>query len=851
MQAIHGMAHKLKEKVLLGVHDLTGQLLQESTPEEDRDEAALLAQSHRHGSFAPVRQHAKVKYYIDGHDYCWAVSEAIEHAKETIFIEDWWLTPELYLRRPPSHYPEYRVDALLKRKAEQGVKIFVVVYKEVSQAMTLDSRHTKDALQNLHENIVVLRHPDHDVGGTFFWSHHEKFVVIDNQIAFLGGIDLCFGRWDTHSHPLADFNGGKEGYEMFPGQDYSDARVRDFEDVKNWDRLLVDKTSVPRMPWHDISLCVVGEPVLDVARHFCERWNFVKSEKALDKSKVPFLQPPLGGFSRQTFKQPITEGLLRSRSTRFRHGTRGINGSSRAQVLRSSAQWSSGISLERSIQTAYISAITEAKHYVYIENQFFITATDNDPAYIIKNQIGAAIVKRIIRAHDEGEKFKVFIMMPLVPAFPADLSTKASRDAKAVMHYQYASISRGAKSICEKLRRAGLDPDNYIRFYSLRSYDRIHQNKLEEMMARAAGFTPDPSKVTEAEVEHTQINYPPQQPQPQQQSGNHHERPHKDHSFGSYPFPLPNHMPHISHHHLPRFPNPFSQDEDKNQPPPELYPPPQPPRQTVTPPPPPPSGPSDSISKHAMKGGNIHQEPWLSQSTFTSSDTTNSRHNDPDRQEASAYVSEELYIHAKLLIADDRLVIMGSANINDRSQCGDRDSEIALLVEDQDFIPSHMNGRQYEASRFAATLRRQLWKEHLGLLKDQSLTGEITQNMLPLPVPQLDETGTYEDQLVADPLNDAALDLWNTTAKVNTEAFREVFHCVPDDTVRNLDQYKSFYPDPNVITIGHVWNSSLTTQDIRNHLGKVRGHLVEFPTHFLEEEDLKADALTLTLELYT
>lgn len=35
---------------------------------------------------------------------------------------------------------------------------------------------------------------------------------------------------------------------------------------------------------------------------------------------------------------------------------------------------------------------------------------------------------------------------------------------------------------------------------------------------------------------------------------------------------------------------------------------------------------------------------------------------------------------------------MGSANLNDRSQCGDRDSEIALLVEDQDFIPSQMNG---------------------------------------------------------------------------------------------------------------------------------------------------------------
>lgn len=36
---------------------------------------------------------------------------------------------------------------------------------------------------------------------------------------------------------------------------------------------------------------------------------------------------------------------------------------------------------------------------------------------------------------------------------------------------------------------------------------------------------------------------------------------------------------------------------------------------------------------------------------------------------------------------------MGSCNLNDRSQCGDRDSEIALIVEDKDTIPSQMNGK--------------------------------------------------------------------------------------------------------------------------------------------------------------
>jgi phospholipase D1/2 len=59
---------------------------------------------------------------------------------------------------------------------------------------------------------------------------------------------------------------------------------------------------------------------------------------------------------------------------------------------------------------------------------------------------------------------------------------------------------------------------------------------------------------------------------------------------------------------------------------------------------------------------------------------------------------------------------MGSANINDRSQKGDGDSEIALCVEDTDMIESRMDGQPYMASRFAATLRRKLFRGELARL---------------------------------------------------------------------------------------------------------------------------------------
>ena len=90
----------------------------------------------------------RLSRHIDGHDYFYALSEMLDSARECIFIlvcvslslisvvrvtlvKDWWLTPELYLRRPPAYYPEWRLDRILQRKAQQGVKIYVIVYKEV------------------------------------------------------------------------------------------------------------------------------------------------------------------------------------------------------------------------------------------------------------------------------------------------------------------------------------------------------------------------------------------------------------------------------------------------------------------------------------------------------------------------------------------------------------------------------------------------------------------------------------------------------------------------------------------------------------------------------------------------
>lgn len=72
--------------------------------------------------------------------------------------------------------------------------------------------------------VKVMRHPDHYLSsGTFFWAHHEKLVIIDQLIAFVGGVDLCYGRWDDARHKLTDLGSVQYGtsHALCTNKDFS------------------------------------------------------------------------------------------------------------------------------------------------------------------------------------------------------------------------------------------------------------------------------------------------------------------------------------------------------------------------------------------------------------------------------------------------------------------------------------------------------------------------------------------------------------------------------------------------------------------------------------------------------
>lgn len=84
------------------------------------------------------------------------------------------------------------------------------------------------------------------------------------------------------------------------------------------------------------------------------------------------------------------------------------------QVLRSVGKWSAGLEEEEaSIASAYVSLIRNAKHYIYIENQFFITCASSSGSREVSNYIGYEIVERIVQAHrleHQNVPFCIFLL---------------------------------------------------------------------------------------------------------------------------------------------------------------------------------------------------------------------------------------------------------------------------------------------------------------------------------------------------------------------------------------------------------------------------------------------------------
>ena len=248
--------------------------------------SALLALLKYLSKKPQVEKYNECQWFIDGKSYFEDLFQKLKEANNSIYITDWWLSPEVFLRRPVNvtQYLEMvknkiinndqeqnmtRLMDVLNYKAKQGVKIYILIYKE-SFFLNINSAHTEDIFNKLNKNIIVTRYPSLE---TLRWSNHEKLVIIDNVIGYVGGLDLCWGRYDNNQHPIYEAPNPQNIYE-FPFIDYANSRIIGFSKVENYNIESVPREQSARMPWHDVHSRIIGVAVANISKHFIQRWNF-------------------------------------------------------------------------------------------------------------------------------------------------------------------------------------------------------------------------------------------------------------------------------------------------------------------------------------------------------------------------------------------------------------------------------------------------------------------------------------------------------------------------------------------------------------------------------------------------
>jgi phosphatidylserine/phosphatidylglycerophosphate/cardiolipin synthase-like enzyme len=184
----------------------------------------------------PPRANGALDVLIDGGKALPRIVEALVGARSNVHIAGWHITPDFGLTRDDR---ATRLRDLLGELAER-VDVRVLLWAGAPLSVFTPSRA---AVRGVREELargtrVQCALDSHERP---MHCHHEKLVIIDGEVAFVGGIDLTSlggDRFDTNDHLMHG-----------------------------------------RLGWHDVSSRVRGPAVADVGAHFAARWRAVTGER--------------------------------------------------------------------------------------------------------------------------------------------------------------------------------------------------------------------------------------------------------------------------------------------------------------------------------------------------------------------------------------------------------------------------------------------------------------------------------------------------------------------------------------------------------------------------------------------
>jgi len=425
----------------------------------------------------------------------------LNNSTKLIYITGWSVFTDISLIR---HEDEEgfgeTVGELLKRKAEEGVRVLVMTWNEKSNdtglmAGLLGTHDETTYTYFKGTDVVCINVPREKkswmgLGSQFvgtLYTHHQKTVVCDAEledgsgrrrlIGFVGGIDITDGRFDTPSFPLF-----RTLFTKHSGDFYQNCTVG------------CKAETGPRQPWHDIHARLEGPVVIDIMENFTNRWIKQKYDMMdaildLEDDEEVVLDAP--AVERENSGGEFVVQLFRSITS-----DSAILDEERESVLHSKY----GRRVDDSIMRQYVNLIRAAQEFIYIENQYFLGSAYSwtaDRKTLSNHIIPMELTQKIINKMEAGESFHVYVCIPMYPE-----GDPASVPSQEIIRWQFRTMESMYKRIALAIERLGTDtrPSDHLSFYCLGTREGVDETDWDELGA------PDPA--TGAEIVRETLRHP-------------------------------------------------------------------------------------------------------------------------------------------------------------------------------------------------------------------------------------------------------------------------------------------------------------------------------------------------------
>jgi len=250
---------------------------------------------------------------VDADDYFHYARAAMINAKRRITLVGWDFDARIKLGRSGHDEGPEKLGAFIYWLVERNPELEIFLLRwDIGALATLTRGTTFFTLLKWmrHPRIHTKLDSAHPTGS----SHHQKIVVIDDCLAFCGGIDMTADRWDTREHRAHD------------------------------ERRRRPTTRRRYMPWHDATTAITG-PVTKVIAQICrERWRIAGGSPELT---------PL-----ESVEACWPDGL----PTGFSHVPLAVSRSAPELDDRGAI---------REIEALYADQIARAQRFIYAESQYF------------------------------------------------------------------------------------------------------------------------------------------------------------------------------------------------------------------------------------------------------------------------------------------------------------------------------------------------------------------------------------------------------------------------------------------------------------------------------------------------